>query len=100
MESLLLKKVWLYSRVSNKHAARFINFLKKIQPARPYYILPVLLISEIFPACTFFSLLIFGKFHPARPYSILHVLLISEIFQPARLFHPTRLFDTLEYVLK
>ena len=79
-------------------------------------VLHILLISWKIPTCTalfhparlfilgnfkpkpLFLLMKNEKFLPARPYSNLHVYYFLEFFPPARLFHPARLLDRLEYM--
>ena len=96
-----------YSRVSNKRAARFILFPKFLRGEKFSQ-------AYIFGFCGLFHchLIEMQCLWPLLSYLTLRFCLdlflnnfrspkfhkFGDFFQPARLFHPTRLLDTLEYV--
>ena len=100
MKKVLYQKSFhfTYFTVSNNHAAKLIIFLKKSN------------LHTLIPSCTFIDFWNFWSktfifTNEKRKKSNLHALIPSCMFinflkicHPALLFHPTWLFDTLEYL--
>ena len=96
-----------YSSVPNRCACTFINFEKKIPPARPYFGLHIywfwkkssLLVYSILLVYWYwsFTFINFEKKFPLQGLILVCMFnVFLRIFPPAHLFRVTRLFGTLE----
>ena len=102
------QEVWQYSSVPKRRECTFIDFEKKNPPGTALIWSANLLFLRKNSHCTFIPpcmfigicpahlLILRKKIPPARTYFGLHVWCFLRIFLPAGLFHPTRLFSTLE----